>query len=173
MSNVVAFRMGGPKAFSSEAAGGSRQENASEQKHGDVRRFGETVNVSKSEAAEPRPHASVEGACRGTLQPALELMEKLIALHETAIWRLTDAIALLEKRHSRIRADLALIGSPAVKAGLEAQLHGLEQQLAATKRQVNELSVPAGAFLSSGTTATEGCTITPSVRRLPPLRRRE
>lgn len=142
MSNVVAFRTSGPKAFSSEVGAGSREENASEQKHRDFHRFRETVKISKSEAAEPRSHAlSVEGDCCAQLKPEL-LREKFAALHEIAIGRLTHAIALLEGRHSRIRADLTLISSPSVKAGLEAQLHGIEHWLAATKRQVRELSAP-------------------------------
>jgi hypothetical protein len=144
MSNVVAFRTSGPKAFSGEVGAGSREENASEQKHRDFHRFRETAKVPKSEAAEP--HApSVEGDCRAPLKPEL-LRQKFAALHEIATGRMIHAIALLEDRHSRIRADLALIRDPSVKAGLEAQLHGIEHWLAATKRQVRELSAPTGAF---------------------------
>ncbi len=140
MSNVVAFRTSGPKAFSSEVGAGLREENASEQKHRDFHRFRETLKVSTE------PHAlPVVEDCRAPLKPEL-LRKKFAALHEIATGRMIHAIALLEDRHSRIRADLALIRSPSVKAGLEAQLHDIEHWLAATKRQVRELSAPTGAF---------------------------
>jgi hypothetical protein len=114
------------------------------------------IGDHKSEATELRSQAlSAERDYRVPSKPALEIIEKFVALREIAIWRITHTISLLEKRHSKIRAGLALIDNPSARTGLEAQLQNIEQQLAATKRKVDELSAPAGAFRSSIATATK------------------